>query len=83
MIDLDNFLLWISYSLDFRTTSNSHAAREKLPSVIYLQYCFLRFYSITILSKSTPSLQYLLNFAPTLENLKCFNGHEIGQFLVH
>ena len=23
------------------------------------------------------SLEYLLNFAPTLDNLKVFNGHEI------
>ena len=26
------------------------------------------------------SLQYLLRFAPTLDNLKIFNGHEIPRF---
>ena len=32
------------------------------------------------LSKSLTSLQYLLNFASTVGNLKCFNGHENRSF---
>ena len=35
------------------------------------------------LSKFITSLQYLLNFAPSLGNLKYFSGQEIGHFIVH